>query len=72
MRYEGDINAAQQMEINIRAALLKDNAPDSKPIRHWFESTVEQQFLLSTDGSNSNASDNEKIQINYRIQYELP
>ena len=30
-----------------RAALLKDNAPDSEPLRHWFESTVEQQFLLT-------------------------
>ena len=30
MNYQGDINTAQQVEINIRAALLNDNAPDSE------------------------------------------
>ena len=48
MRYEDDINTARRMETICRAAVLNDNAPDSEPLRHWFESTVEQQFLLFT------------------------
>ena len=49
MRYEGDINTAQQVEINRpRGSGSVDKAPDSELYRHGFESTGEQQFLLIT------------------------
>ena len=49
VRYQDDINTEHNMKSICRAALLKDNAPDSEPLRHWFESTMEQQLLLTTN-----------------------
>ena len=48
MRNEDDINSAHNMKSICRAALLKDNAPDSGLYRTRVRVTEEQQFFLTT------------------------
>ena len=47
MRYEGDINTAQGEWKLCRAALLKDNAPDSELSVTGSSPLREQQILIS-------------------------
>ena len=48
MRYEGDINTAQQKKIIMPRGDLNDNAPDSELSRQGFEFTNERQILIFT------------------------
>ena len=48
MRNKDFINTAHDMKSISRAALLKDNAPDSELYRTRVRVTGEQQFLLTT------------------------
>ena len=48
MRYEDDINTARRMKSICRAALLKDNAPDSEPLTRLAANTAPANASTNT------------------------